>query len=174
MFYKLIALIVSRPMIFKFLLNRAKKTPYSHIYGAKEELYMERYWLFNPHYPVEGRSSFRWLPIAMRIHKIVKEDGDKHLHDHPWNARTFILKGWYKEERIGDDFASDYWGDIVTFKRKAGDTARLNFGEYHRITEVCDEGVYTIFVTGKYRGAWGFLVEGVKVKYREYLKKAFS
>ena len=114
--------------------------------------------LFNPYPESRSKRNFDWLPLSIRIHKIIKEDNDRHLHDHPSNARTFILKGWYKEERL-NGFNT----------RKLGETSRLNFGEYHRITEVCEEGVYTLFVTGKYRGTWGFLVDGVKVKYREYL-----
>ena len=148
--------------MFKYLLNRAKKTPFTHIYGKDSELYMERYWLFNPFYEVEGRTKFDRFPLAFRIHKIVKEDDDRHLHDHPWNCRTFILKGWYREER------NEPWEDN-NYLRKAGDTSRLNFDEYHKITQVCDEGAYTMFVTGKYQGTWGFLVDGIKVKYREYL-----
>jgi len=157
--YKLIAKIVSHPKVFNYLLNRAKKTPYSNIYGVQDKkLYMERYWLFNP-YPETGASRrYNWFPLSIRIHKIIKPDNDRHLHDHPWNARTFILKGWYTEERQ-DRFRL----------RSQGDTSRLNFGEYHRITEVCTDGVYTLFITGKYRGTWGFLVEGLKVQYKKYL-----
>ena len=157
--YKLIAKIVSHPKVFNYLLNKAKKTPYSNIYGVEDnELYMERYWLFNP-YPASGvKRRYSWFPLAIRIHKIVKPDNDSHLHDHPWNARTFILKGWYVEERF------DSW-----YVRRAGETSRLNFGEYHRITHVSEGGVYTLFVTGKYRGTWGFLVDGLKVNYKKYL-----
>lgn len=159
MIFRILAKVLSHPRVFNYLLNRAKKTPYTHIYGMKDkELYMERYWLFNP-YPSSGSlRRFNWCPISIRIHKIMKVDDDLHLHDHPWNARTFILKGWYREERP-DGFKH----------RKKGDTSRLNFGEYHRITEVCESGVYTLFITGKYRGTWGFLVDGIKIKYREYL-----
>lgn len=55
------------------------------------------------------------------------------------------------------------------FTRKAGTTAALKFGEYHRITEVSIGGVWTLFVTGKYRGAWGFDVDGIKVQWKHYL-----
>lgn len=159
MLYKLLAKLFSQPKVFNYLLNRAKKTPYSHIYGVDDkELYMERYWLFNAYPESGGKRKFDWFPFAVRIHKIVKEDNDRHLHDHPWNARTFILKGWYNEERK-DCF----------YRRCKGDTSRLNFGEYHRITEVCEEGVYTLFITGKYRGTWGFLVDEIKVNYKKYL-----
>lgn len=159
MMYKLIAKIVSHPRVFKYLLNKAKKTPYSHIYrGPDDALYMERYWLFNP-YPISGGAPrYSWMPVSIRVHKIVKPDVDLYLHDHPWNARTFILEGWYREERQEG---------LKT--RLKGHVARLNFGEYHRITEVSEGGVYTLFVTGKYRGIWGFLVDGVKVSYKKYL-----
>jgi len=159
MIYKIIAKILSNPKVFNYLLNKAKKTPYSNIYGVEDnELYMERYWLFNAYPESGGKRKFDWFPLAIRIHKIVKPDNDRHLHDHPWNARTFILKGWYKEERKGESFT-----------REQGDTCRLNFGEYHRINQICDGGVYTMFVTGKYRGTWGFMVDGLKVHYKKYL-----
>jgi len=157
--YKLIAKIVSHPKVFNYLLNKAKKTPYNNIYGVEDgELYMERYWLFNPYPESGGKRRRNWFPLSIRIHKIVKPDNDRHLHDHPWNARTFILKGWYNEERFNG------W-----CRHRTGDTASLNFGEYHRITAVCEGGVYTLFVTGKYRGTWGFLVDGLKVNYKKYL-----
>jgi hypothetical protein len=55
-----------------------------------------------------------------------------------------------------------------THLRKAGDTARINFGEFHAIDRISEGGVWTIFITGKYRGTWGFLVNGVKIQWRKY------
>lgn len=157
--YNLIAKILALPVVFNFLLRIAKKTPYSNIYGAEDkELYMERYWLFNPYQYTGGDRKIKWLPISIRIHKIVKPDADRHLHDHPWNARTFIMKGWYREERVNGSFL-----------RKKGDAYGLNFQEYHKITHVSCGGVYTLFITGKLRGVWGFLVDGIKVDYKKYL-----
>lgn len=159
MLYKLLAKIVSHPAVFKRLLARAKKTPYSHIYGEDDGLlYMERYWLLNP-YPESGTErKINWLP-SIRIHKIVRPDPDRHLHDHPWNARTIILKGWYAECRE----------NAVNMVRARGNTARLNFGEYHKITSVDSNGAYTLFIAGKYRGVWGFLVNGKKVDFKTHL-----
>jgi hypothetical protein len=157
--YNILAKILAYPPIFAWLLQYAKKTPYSHIYGSdNKELYMERYWVFNP-YPKTGeKRRFEWFPLSIRIHKILLPDDDRDLHDHPWNARTFILYGTYAEQRK----------DGIYF-RYSGTTATLKFGEYHRITKVSPQGVYTLFVTGKYQGTWGFLVNGVKVKYKKYL-----
>ena len=53
---------------------------------------------------------------------------------------------------------------------EAGDTAALKFGEYHRIRKVDPkQGAVTLFITGRYRGTWGFLVNGEKVPYKTYL-----
>lgn len=140
------------------LIARAKRTPYTPIMSpdGKTE-YMGRYWLFNPYRKNEhGRLSpprFAWLP-SIRLHHIRRADDTRHLHDHPWNARTIILRGWYREEREG--------GKVFT--RTPGSTFRLRFGQFHRIEAVSPGGVWTLFITGKYRGVWGF-----KVPYREYL-----
>lgn len=162
---KLLALFLARPAVADWLIRRAMRTPYSNIV-KNGDLYMERYWLFNP-YPdngASGASRKRWrFPISIRIHHIVRPDEDRDLHDHPWNARTFILRGHYVEQRL--------WSEriAVNLVRLPGNTARLRFGEFHRITRVSDGGVWTMFVTGKYRGTWGFLVDGVKVQWRKYL-----
>lgn len=50
-----------------------------------------------------------------------------------------------------------------------GDTSTLRFGEFHHIREVSPGGVWTLFITGRKRGSWGFrLPDGTKVNYRDY------
>jgi hypothetical protein len=60
--------------------------------------------------------------------------------------------------------------DGVTWVRNQGDTATLRYGEYHRIDRISRGGVWTLFITGRHRGIWGFKVDGVKVPWREYVK----
>ncbi len=174
LFWKLICKIVSRPAVVDWLIRRAMRTPYFHILCPDGSTYMERYWLFNPYPHSEPQNRKRnWFPISVRLHKIMRPDSDRHFHDHPWNARTIILRGNYSEVRpLNDPMLQVLLRDLCDghhYTRKAGDTARLRFGEYHRIVSVSDGGVWTLFVTGKYRGTWGFLVDGTKVPYREYL-----
>lgn len=162
-----LARFLARPAVAQWLIARSMCTPYSDI--VKDgDLYMRRFWLFNP-YPDSGASGAdrkRWqFPISIRIHHIVLPDQDRALHDHPWNARTFILRGAYVEHRPEDAYTVKHVGIL----RRAGETATLKFGEYHRITSVSEGGVWTMFVTGKYRGTWGFLVNGAKVQWRKYL-----
>jgi hypothetical protein len=163
--WRLFAWFVSRKRVADWLIARAQRTPYTHLPG-----YMERYWLFNAYRKCDGKevTPISWLP-SVRIHRILREDQDRHMHDHPWDARTVILRGWYIEERQHAAFL---------FKRSVGDTTPIRFGEYHSITRVSTGGVWTMFITFGYQGTWGFKVDGVKVPWREYMarypKKAWA
>jgi hypothetical protein len=139
-----------------FSISRA----YRHIMSADgTDLYMGRWWVLNA-YDDAYKRRYSWFPWSVRLHYIRRADADRHLHNHPWNSRTIILKGWYREERPDG-----------TFLREAGYTGQIRHDQYHRIAEVCPEGVWTLFITGPKRGAWGFKVDGVLVPWREYLKQ---
>lgn len=150
---------MARPLTSGELIRASLATPFTHIDG-----YMNRYWVANP-FPGENRcealGSYRDGLASVRVHHILRADFDRYLHDHPWAARTIILYGWYREVRLVD-------GVEVEFLRQPGDTATINFGEYHRIIEVSPGGVWTLFITWQYQGTWGFLVDGVKIPYRTY------
>lgn len=184
MIWRLIAWLVTRPRVRAWLLYRAERNPYSEIRSKDgRELYMWRGWVFNP-YPAPGeyrRKGWRdWLP-SVRVHHILRPDSDRHLHDHPWNARTIVLGGWYKEVRLCENPTPGVWrvaGRLAghnddgrwleEFHRPEGYTGRLLYGQYHRISEVSPGGVFTLFFTWRYRGTWGFLVNGHKVPWKEY------
>lgn len=169
MIWKIVAFIVSRRAIASWLIARALRTPYFHLPG-----YMSRWWLFNPYGggsqgeadqaddSARHRRRWPWLP-SVRIHHIHREDLAEHPHDHPWDARTIILWGWYVERKhIGRN------GVTALMPRRAADTAPILHGAYHHITTVSPGGVWTLFITWDYRGSWGFLVDGKKVPWREY------
>lgn len=165
----LFAKFAALPPVTNWLIKKAMKTPYEHLDG-----YMNRYWLFNKYEYTPGQDEagydkrkYKWLP-AIRIHHILRKDQGRDLHDHPWDARTIILKGWYGETRmnhyVGDGFVAvqEHWRD-------PGDTAALKLGEFHEITQVSDGGVWTMFFTWDYQGTWGFFVDGKKVLWKQYL-----
>ena len=184
--WRAIAWIVTIPAVTDWLIARASRTPYKHITNRDgSSIYMGRWWLLNP-YPNDGdkegwtkweRSWRRHLP-SVRVHHIRRPDADGPCHDHPWNARTIVLRGWYVEERPHHLVPNGVsWFPVWThddrlragFHRARGYTGRLLFGEYHRIRGVSSDGVWTLFITWKKRGTWGFLVDGVKVPWRKYL-----
>lgn len=167
--WRLIAFIVSRPAISHWLIKLAMRRPYTHIMSPDgKDLYMGRWWLFNP-YSDDHHKMWEWLP-SIRIHHIKRPDLDRHHHDHPWDARMIILRGWYQEQRLR--FYSDSAMPLVaTFARFHSDTETLKYQEYHRIERVSPGGVWTMFITWKYQGPWGYYVDGTKVPHRLYLKR---
>lgn len=177
LFWRLVAKLLARPAVAAWLIIRAQRTPYLHIMSADgTEMYMGRWWLFNPYSRETHKPALWWFPWSFRVHHIMRHDEDRDLHDHPWNARTIILRGWYVEQRLLDSEHPVLSGLNVPSGAQAteyidlcaGDTARLNHGEYHRIDQISPGGVYTLFITSKRRGDWGFLVNGVKVPWRTY------
>lgn len=182
-----IARFVARPTIANWLIRRAMTTPYTHLPRTDDPSYMARYWVFNPYDRVTNKPRWFFCPWSIRVHHIKREDFDRDMHDHPWNARTIILKGWYTEKRLLTEadrqkVLSEIPQNAIfsraaisraqvseTFYRQAGDTAKLGFGQYHAITSVSDDGVWTLFISGPWRGVWGFLVDGVKIPWKTYL-----
>lgn len=149
-FWQLMAKVICHPPIACWLIRRAMRTPYKHIGD-----YMFRYWL------VDRALN---LPFCIRIHNIKRADADYALHDHPADYRTFILFGQYAEE--------DVFG--VTRYRVAGDTACGTAERFHRISEVSSGGVWSLFILGRDRNAWGFMVnkpggEPRKVHWEDYV-----
>lgn len=173
--WKMLAKIVSLPFVADALIAKARQTPFTHIRHGDGTLYMGRWWLFNgwgddnkPQWGVDlkifGRR-FAWtLPISVRVHFIATADRDRGPHDHPWAARTIILKGSYKEERA----TGANLDQVDRFTRNAGDTATLEPMTFHRITHV-SQGCYTLFICGPWLQDWGFWISGRKILWRKHL-----
>lgn len=96
--------------IANWLLRRAIRTPYFHLYHADGSTYMERFWLVpfgnsTKHgcWTATWRQPFTWLcqklDISIRLHWIHTPDLDRALHDHPWTFLSVVLIGSYTEER---------------------------------------------------------------------------
>jgi hypothetical protein len=172
--WTLIAWFLSRAPVADYISRTAMRTPYSHLPG-----YMNRWWFANAYHDSHANDLAtykRWLP-AIRVHHLLRADEARHPHDHPWNARTIILRGWYREIRTPILFhygktndPADYLlaGATVEHLRERGDTAELLHGEYHHIAEVSEGGVWTLFFTWPYISTWGFLVDDRKVPWRQY------
>lgn len=154
-----IARFLARPAVTAWLIRRAERTPYSHLSG-----YMERYWLFNSY---EGARYVRWLP-SIRLHRILREDRDRHTHNHPWTFRSILLSGGYTEAR-GPNEHGCYWHCV----RGEGTTYRLSADAFHQIGTVRPgahgPGVVTLFITWRYQHTWGFKTEAGFVPWRKYL-----
>lgn len=106
--------------------------------------YLERYYL--------GRV-FDWTAY---LHRFVREDSERWLHDHPWRlAVSVVLAGGYLEERwrwlcpqvgLVTEVCCVTWGNILRGR------------DFHRIIHVLP-GTWTLFLHGRRAKEWGFVEE---------------
>lgn len=98
----------------------------------------------------------RWYQIPRNavancyLHKILRSDDDRALHDHPWWNVSIILEGRYVEHRI------DAGGIERRFLRSAGDVIFRPARMAHRLEVLPGEHAVTLFLTGPRLRQWGF------------------
>lgn len=131
------------------------------ILGSLDDPYMLRWWVIPRN---------RYFNIY--LHKFMRSDDDRALHDHPWASMSFILSGFYIEEVPVDH---DKWvneGDRRTVKhlrrkwrpyfRGAEAIHRVELiseywsGSCHKHNSRGEKPVWTLFITGPWRRSWGF------------------
>jgi len=101
-------------------------------------------------WPGEVKPTFPWLPFSVYLHAFLKPDAGRDLHNHPWEkAWSLILSGGYDEERLDDD-------EIVERRMRPGRVNRIRRETFHRVVRLYANPTWTLFVTGKYAGRWGF------------------
>lgn len=160
LFWKLLARIVATPWVVNLIIENSKTKPYFHLYG-----YMHRWWL-TPRFLLTRDEDgnlfpYSWLPAILkcRVHFILRADNDRHLHDHPADNRSIVLRGYYDEQ--------DVFGRSNI--RCAGQTVFRRAECFHKIAYVPASGVWTLWFLGSKCNNWGFLVDGRKVGRKTYL-----
>lgn len=163
--------------IVDWIIARARRTPYFHLYHADGSAYMMRYWLVP--YTFEKVLTIRESPIgwllqrfgiAVRLHHICTPDADRAMHDHPWSFLSIVLRGWYLEARpmkVSPCFDGPV-EEARCLYRLAGSIGFRHAPDRHRVTQVSDGGVWTLFATGPQRQWWGFYTPAGKIYYRDY------
>lgn len=123
------------------------------IIGGVDDPYMLR-WYVIPRNPL----------LNIYVHKFIRSDDDRALHDHPWWFVSLILRGGYieisesPERRMTmlcrsavTDWRSPFWRRCIAFRPA---TYR------HRVSLPLENGVeqpcLTLIVTGPKRRSWGF------------------
>ncbi len=117
--------------------------------------------------------AYRWVFIffgySIRVHKWLRSDDKRYMHNHAWWFLTFVLKGSYTdvsfdsdykmkvESCINDSIAHDQciFKDVV--KRFS---FRFRPSMHTHYVEIPEGGAWTILLTGKPLRKWGFLVNG--------------
>lgn len=92
------------------------------------------------------------------VHRFLRSDDDRALHDHPWSWVTVLLDGSYWEHIPTDP--NHPAGETVRRERKAGDiVVRGDAGYPHRIELDDGRPVTTLFLTAEKSREWGFWCE---------------
>ena len=126
------------------------------ITSVKGELHFERWAIFE--------SSL----CSLYLHRIHKADKD-HLHSHPWNFVSLILKGSYLEEVESTDVFGEFQSEFRV--KKPFKVAYTHKTWFHKIKEILKAPIYTlVFVWGgSFEGdKWHYRVGNKKIPFTEY------
>lgn len=87
------------------------------------------------------------------LHRVIRSDDDRALHDHPWLNASIIVDGGYLEHRIAAG------GCRHLTARVAGDVCTRTARAAHRLEVMPGSEAVTLFVTGPVIRQWGFHCE---------------
>lgn len=94
---------------------------------------------------------------GVRLHKIMRSDLERHMHDHPFDFASLLLSGGYTEHTPKGAHYVKRWS--INAKRAES---------VHRLE--ITRPVWTLFVHGPNRRAWGFQTEDGWIPWKRYAK----
>jgi hypothetical protein len=104
------------------------------IVGSPEQPYLLRYYVI-------PRNPF----LNIYLHKFLRDDDDRAMHDHPWLSLSILIAGKYVEQ-TAKGRRLYHAGSVII--RQATHT--------HRIELPQGEPAWTLFITGPRQREWGF------------------
>jgi hypothetical protein len=104
---------------------------------------------------------FRCPWFSVFVHRIKCPDPDRHMHDHPWNFISFVLRGWYQEIRPIEGEEGIWLKDRRWFNFCRAEGA-------HRIIYVSPTCT-TLVIHGRKTRKWGFHTENGWVNWETYI-----
>lgn len=133
------------------LIARARRRLPDFVVGGHDNPYLLRWWLI-PRNPV----------FNIYLHKFLRDDDDRALHDHPWFWCSIMLRGQYVEHTIRAG------GIHRAMVRASGSVRMASPWRAHRVALLpgwCDAWLdhpaahapcWTLFITGPRLRNWGF------------------
>lgn len=115
----------------------AANRPPDFIIGGADP-YMLRWWVIPRN---------RWFNIY--LHRFLRSDDDRALHDHPWPNMSYLLDGSYTEHTIA--------AGGVNYSRIANTgSIKLRGPRFAHRVELHDGPCWSLFITGPVVREWGF------------------
>jgi hypothetical protein len=91
---------------------------------------------------------------GIQIHKFVREDEERHLHNHPRKFWTLVLIGGYREEFRRLRFTCKEWREWAS-----GTWHPFELESQHKIVKLFRVPTWTLVVVGPKRQEWGFYTD---------------
>lgn len=112
---------------------------------------------------------FKCQWFTLYIDKILERDGDFHLHNHPQNLISVILKGSYKEESL----TWPHWPLSPRPARLLGPkrflkVSWMNRKSFHKIHRIIKGPIYSLFLTYGKDLSWFYMVNDTKIEHSVY------
>lgn len=119
--------------------------------------------------PADNPYMIRWRLIetpwfGVFFHRILRDDSDRHLHDHPWPFTSIMLRSGYVEHLPGGPVCSWHFGDVV--RHRATDLHRVTL---HRDADGNPRPAWSLVLIGRRVRDWGFQTEAGWIQWEEYL-----
>jgi hypothetical protein len=117
-----------------------------------------------PHFVIGGEADpymFRWYIIPRNkffniyLHKFMRDDEDRALHDHPWWFVSLMIWGGYFEMVTPNEYGIDRLcrtTPSVAYRRATHRHSVVLFRDSHGNQRPC----WTIVLTGRAKRTWGF------------------
>jgi len=114
--------------------------------------------------PYDEPYLYRWHIIktkwfSLYVHKMVHDDDDRALHDHPGDNVSVLLSGAYYEHLENRRRISRIQGDMLYRKAE----------EKHRLEMVFTEQTISLWVVFHKRRVWGFWPDGQFVPWHDFV-----
>ena len=100
---------------------------------------------------------------GLYVHKFLRSDHDRALHDHPWPFVALILKGGYVEAH---DQTID--GTLACEMRFPGDVLVRAAEWRHRVILPKGEASWSLVIVGRRQRRWGFFLPNGWCHWRQY------
>ncbi len=130
------------------------------VVGSAEDPYLYRWWVI-------PRNKY----LNIYLHKFLRSDDDRALHDHPWPSLGVILWGRYREHMPKDRYNWIKHGnrDQIVKTRYPLQPVYRNANHIHRIELMQGKPVWTLFLTGSWTRDWGFWCDFGFRGYKEFV-----
>lgn len=125
------------------------------IIGTKDNPYMQRWWLRRDN---QG---------GCYVHRFLRDDDDRALHDHPWRSISIMLEGETREQYAPNLTDPRDPSQHKTRELGPGDVVFRDAGFSHRI-ELISKTAVTLFITGSRHRDWGFWCPQGWTHWREF------